>query len=246
VSIERAAEDTRIRADFLMRMESDEFDFLAPAYVRGFLRSYARYLRVDPDPLTVEFDRRYGLERIDTAQLMALQRRMKHRAPRDRIQLSRWALAVIFVAGSLAVLAVVGLLSGPSDDSDDDDRRVAAGTSPSIGSTSITPPSTASPSPSATGEASDDIAFTEGIELEIVASEPCWTRVSVDGSATPLFADTIDAGESQVFTADTEMTLVLGFPEGVELIVNGQNLGAPGGANPITLTLPDDIESLTS
>ncbi|MGH2730893.1 MAG: helix-turn-helix domain-containing protein, partial [Actinomycetota bacterium] len=43
VSIERAAEDTRIRAGFLMRMESDEFDFLAPAYVRGFLRSYARY-----------------------------------------------------------------------------------------------------------------------------------------------------------------------------------------------------------
>jgi hypothetical protein len=70
--------------------------------------------------------------------------------------------------------------------------------------------------------------------------------VSVDGSATPLFADTLEAGESQVFSADTEMTLVLGFPEGVELIVNGRNLGAPGGPNPITLTLPDDIESLTS
>ena len=42
VSIERAAEETRIKADFLMRMESDEFDFLAPAYVRGFLRTYGR------------------------------------------------------------------------------------------------------------------------------------------------------------------------------------------------------------
>ena len=31
VSIERAAEETRIRADYLMRMESDEMDFLAPA-----------------------------------------------------------------------------------------------------------------------------------------------------------------------------------------------------------------------
>src|SRR3989337_168849 len=66
VSIERAAEETRIRADFLMRMESDEFDFLAPAYVRGFLKTYARFLRVDPDPLLEQFDRRYG-SRIDTS-----------------------------------------------------------------------------------------------------------------------------------------------------------------------------------
>jgi cytoskeleton protein RodZ len=244
LSIERAAEDTRIRADFLMRMESDEFDFLAPAYVRGFLRSYARYLRVDPDPLTVEFDRRYGIQRVDPAQLMALQRRMKHRAPRDRIQLSRWAVAAMLVAGSLAVLAVVGLLSGPSNDSDDEGGRVAVGNSPTV-TASSSPELTASPSPTA-GEAVDDaIAFTEGIELEIVASEPCWTRVSVDGSPTPVFADTMEAGESQVFSAEDEMTLVLGFPEGVELIVNGQNLGAPGGPNPITVTLPDDIESLT-
>ena len=51
MSIERCAEETRIRADFLMRMESDEFDFLAPAYVRGFLKSYAYFLRVKPEPL---------------------------------------------------------------------------------------------------------------------------------------------------------------------------------------------------
>ena len=51
VSIDRAAEQTRIRADFLMRMESDEFDFLAPAYVRGFLKTYARFLRVEPERL---------------------------------------------------------------------------------------------------------------------------------------------------------------------------------------------------
>ena len=51
ISIDRAAEDTKIRADFLMRMESDEFDFLAPAYVRSFLKTYARFLRLDPGPL---------------------------------------------------------------------------------------------------------------------------------------------------------------------------------------------------
>src|ERR671915_477803 len=71
VSIERAADDTRIRADFLMRMESDEFDFLAPAYVRGFLKTYARFLRVDPEPLLQEFDHKYGTGRVNTAQILA-------------------------------------------------------------------------------------------------------------------------------------------------------------------------------
>src|SRR5687767_14256651 len=60
VSIERAAEDTRIRPDYLMRMESDEFDFLSPTDVRGFLKTYSRFLQVDPDPLLQEFDRRFG------------------------------------------------------------------------------------------------------------------------------------------------------------------------------------------
>src|SRR5688572_31869101 len=76
VSIERAAEDTKIQAKFLMQMESDEFDFMAAAYVRGFLRTYARYLRVEPDPLIKEFDRRFGY-RVDTAQIMAAQRRSR-------------------------------------------------------------------------------------------------------------------------------------------------------------------------
>ncbi len=65
VSIERAADQTRIRSDYIMRMESDEFDFLAPAYVRGFLRTYARFLRVDPTPLLAEFAHTFGREHLE-------------------------------------------------------------------------------------------------------------------------------------------------------------------------------------
>src|SRR5919112_2159746 len=70
VSIERAAEETRIRADYLMRMESDEFDFLAPAYVRGFLKTYARFLRLNAEPLLEDFDRRFGSGRFETQQII--------------------------------------------------------------------------------------------------------------------------------------------------------------------------------
>ncbi len=52
LSIEQAALETRISPRFLEALEAEEFEVLpAPVYVRGFLRSYANYLRLDPQPL---------------------------------------------------------------------------------------------------------------------------------------------------------------------------------------------------
>jgi cytoskeleton protein RodZ len=57
LSIEQVAQDTRISARFLEALESERFDSLpAPVYVRGFLRSYATYLRLDPAPLLEELN----------------------------------------------------------------------------------------------------------------------------------------------------------------------------------------------
>ncbi len=48
LSIEQVSHDTRISARFLDALESDRYDALpAPVYVRGFIRSYASYLKLD-------------------------------------------------------------------------------------------------------------------------------------------------------------------------------------------------------
>ena len=58
LSIEQVAQDTRISARFIEALEDDAFEELpAPVYVRGFLRSYANYLKVDPNPLLEELTR---------------------------------------------------------------------------------------------------------------------------------------------------------------------------------------------
>jgi cytoskeleton protein RodZ len=55
LSIEQAAQDTRISQRFLEALEAEDFGALpAPVYVRGFLRSYANYLKLDPQPLLDE------------------------------------------------------------------------------------------------------------------------------------------------------------------------------------------------
>jgi len=50
VSIREAAEATKIRGDYLQKFESNQFDIgLTEIYTRGFLRTYASYLKVPAD-----------------------------------------------------------------------------------------------------------------------------------------------------------------------------------------------------
>jgi cytoskeleton protein RodZ len=57
LSVEQAADDTRIALRFLQALEREEFDALpAPVYVRGFLRSYANYLGLEPQSLLSELE----------------------------------------------------------------------------------------------------------------------------------------------------------------------------------------------
>jgi cytoskeletal protein RodZ len=52
LTIEQAAAATRIRAHYLNALESGELERLAaPVYAKGHLRTYARYLGLDPEPL---------------------------------------------------------------------------------------------------------------------------------------------------------------------------------------------------
>jgi cytoskeletal protein RodZ len=57
ISIREAAEITKIRSDYLQKFESNTFELdLPPLYIRGFLRTYARYLDLEPDRIVAEFD----------------------------------------------------------------------------------------------------------------------------------------------------------------------------------------------
>src|SRR5690606_15716290 len=57
ISIREAAEHTKIRGDYLQKFEANTFDIDLPAlYIRGFIRTYARYLELDPERLSGDVD----------------------------------------------------------------------------------------------------------------------------------------------------------------------------------------------
>ncbi len=241
VSIDRAAEDTRIKRDFLMRMESDEFDFLSPAYVRGFLRTYAQYLHIDPDPILDEFDRRHA-HAVDASQIVALQRRAR-KVPREPKRPKNWVMAVIGGVLILGMLAAIGLLTNPDEKTDaSEPSPTPRATEPLI--VTQTPESTTEVSPSAFTTVDETVVGQiRGVELIVeVLDADCWVDITIDG--VTIFSDTLTKGTIETFTSDQEMTVVLGLPEAVELTVNGEAIGSPGGHDPIKFTLPDDLESL--
>src|SRR5688500_17766377 len=208
VSIERAAEETRIRADYLMRMESDEFDFLAPAYVRGFLKTYARFLRLNPEPILEDFDRRFGSGRFETQQIIALERHGRKHTPKEPRFSRSWSLAAFIAAGALLILGLVGLFSGEEEPKG---QRDTALVEPSGSATTAAPPvDIALPSESVAPTEDDRVAFTEGIEVELIGLDhECWLDITADG--TKAFSGMLMPGETQTFTAEEEMNIVLGY-----------------------------------
>ncbi len=57
ISIREAAEATKIRGDYLHKFENNQFDIKLPEiYIRGFLRTYANFLKVPPEKIVADYN----------------------------------------------------------------------------------------------------------------------------------------------------------------------------------------------
>ncbi len=61
LEVREVEERTKIRARYIRALENEDWETLpAPAYIRGFLRTYGQLLGLDGEMLADEFRRRYG------------------------------------------------------------------------------------------------------------------------------------------------------------------------------------------
>ena len=57
ISIREAAEATKIRGDYLHKFENNQYDIKLPEiYVRGFLRTYANYLKLPGEKIINDYN----------------------------------------------------------------------------------------------------------------------------------------------------------------------------------------------
>src|SRR3954470_8263732 len=121
ISIREAAETTKIRGDYLQKFEANSFDVdLPPLYVRGFLRSYARYLELDPDRVVGDFDALDGREskparretrevfgRVDFSEPARTPDAGEASAPTGRSAQDQAVMIKFALLGGLALVAVI-------------------------------------------------------------------------------------------------------------------------------------------
>lgn len=64
VTVREAADVTKIRGDFLQAMEANQFESipLADVYKRGFVKLYAKYLRLDEEKAAADFNAHHSLK----------------------------------------------------------------------------------------------------------------------------------------------------------------------------------------
>jgi Helix-turn-helix domain/Domain of unknown function (DUF4115) len=94
---------TKIRPKYLRALEDERFDILpAPTYVRGFLRSYAEALGLEPQPFVDEYNSRFTVGEEDEAIRI-------RRVPTRRVERSgrESRIAVVALLGIAVVTALV-------------------------------------------------------------------------------------------------------------------------------------------
>lgn len=98
-TIDDMVERTKIRSDFLLAMEAGEFEKLPDsAYVRPFLRTYAKALGLEEDQIALEFDARCAPAEEE---LLSLRARRQHLQKRRRfLFLLRFIVVAIVVVAA--------------------------------------------------------------------------------------------------------------------------------------------------
>jgi cytoskeletal protein RodZ len=226
------SEQIHIRSVYLQSIEDEEWSAIAaPVYVRGFIRTYARYLGLDPER---------AVERFNAALADAGQRPQETLVtaapPRRRPSLWLWVASVaalllvgfvgynyyLFQAGekSAAPAAVVGLASPAA--------AVAASAAPVAARPAAPAPAKRVAPPSTTRT------------LEVRLTQRSWILVNVDG--TQRLEGIFPAGTRKEFHGKNALVRA-GNAGGVDLKVNGKELGSMGAAGAVidkTLTLAEE------
>jgi cytoskeletal protein RodZ len=215
LSVDEVAHATRIRRTLLLGIENDDFSACGgDFYARGHIRTIALKLGVDPAPLLHEFDAARPPESPRTTDVFEPERaRPERRGP-------NWSAAM---AAALVLVVGFGVVQAFTGGGDDESRLTGGG--PTSSTASSAPPSS-TPSASGTGGAVAQ-APRNKVKVDVSATERSWVQVTT-GTGQELYQGLMDVGMTKSFTDKRELRLVIGNAGGIQLTVNGTDIGATG------------------
>ncbi|MFH9659087.1 helix-turn-helix domain-containing protein [Streptomyces sp. NPDC017248] len=243
LTVDDVSTATRVRIGIVHAIEADDF---APCggdvYARGHLRTLARAVHLDPEPLIARYDADHGgrPEPTPAAPLFEAERiRPERRGP-------NWTAAM--VAAIVVVIGFVGFtaVKGSGGSGDSKSQIAAEGATPAADTTVSPTPKNDKPA-QPTSEPSDSaIAAAPQDKVTVQVGAPngrSWISAK-DHNGRMLFDGLLKKGESKTFQDTTKINLILGDAGAIELYVNGkkiENTFRPGAVERLTYTKGDPV-----
>lgn len=229
---------TRIPLRHLASIENNDFDKVPPGiFLRSFIRTYAREVRVDPEAAIAEY--RSMTDPISEFPTESKAVPVEPETPSEAVlhELNvpriRWDFVLVAPALLIGVLAVNRYSADKS--SDTPHTTVAV---PPAAPASIAPPIPTA-QPIQVVQAIPVATTGTGLQMEIRAQDHCWVRAVVDGQ--PTLERLLLPGETQSLTAQRDIVLRVGDPAAFSYSVNGQAGQPLGAANePVTVRFGTD------
>jgi hypothetical protein len=215
LELSRIERDTRIRAKFLQALEDEQFDRMpAPAYARGFLRTYSDYLGLDAQRFVDEYNAHFApAEEPQAAAPVRIRR--PGRLRRRLLVVVPAALAVGLVAWGFSRGG--GHHHRPALSPPPPHTRVSTTTPPPA-------PRTATPKP---GRARISLMATRG---------PCWLSVRLgSNTGTLLYERTLGQGQAVGFSGP-RLWIRIGAPWNLDATLNGKPVQLPGSLGNVVAT----------
>jgi len=225
ISIGTLAQRTRVPARALAAIERNDQSALPPRpFGRGFVRTYAEEVDLDPERLVRDYFAQFPAQRAsDPVTLHAPERSWQPPSP--------WMGMGTAVAILLVVVAAAVVLGRRGE------NAVEPGT---VGTTGLSPAATGAGPPSPHPIAQPDGAApavtpppapSGAITVVLSMSRPCWVAATVDGRRT--IYRILQAGERETLVAQRDMAIRFGDAGAVTWTINGRDAGSPGGNSAI-------------
>ena len=232
-SLEDISENTKIAVTNLDLLEKDRYELLPPiVFVKGFLKSYAKNLDLDPEDTVRRLDVFLGQtrepERIEDTPPVTENGKFNRFPFIQNI----WFTRILTVAGFFSLLILVMTVLGRIFIDDSPRGQNSAGiqsfsTSAQTNTNDKAQPSLTAIQPPHAGKK----------VLEIKAIANAWVRVEPDGG--PAEEMIMAPGDIQIFTAKDNFRVITGNAGGIRMRFDGKVMPILGKSNQtLALTLP--------
>lgn len=225
VTLKQVSASTKIPVSTLQAIERDEIDSLPGGiFTRGFIRSYADAVGLDPRTTLERFEARFPQE----SSVSTLLATIEGRANEEFARRQRTAKALIWTALLSAPLIV--WLAGAVIPDDRRPAAAAAGDAPPTAESpfaAVAPPAAAEPRPAVAGTLPAAAADSAALTMEMGATADCWIEAAADGET--VLARILRPGEREVVAAERAIDLRVGNAGAFVFTINqrpGRSLGA--------------------